>query len=265
MPRIVSLLFHDVYQHDPSESGFSSAAADRYKLTSAEFDAQIRGLAGVAPSRSVTDLLDSGAAGRSGGFAITVDDGGMSFYTDIAPRLEALGWHGACFVSTDFIGQRGFLDRDRIRELDRRGHLIGSHSASHPTRFSACSADRMREEWRKSREVLEDVLGRAVDVASLPGGYFSTAVARTAAEAGYRLLFTSTPATTLRRIDGCVIAGRFTIRHGSRADTARSFVLPAPWARGAAWAAWNAKGLIKPLLGASYPRVADWLLAVKQG
>jgi hypothetical protein len=30
--RLVSLLFHDVYDADPRESGFASDAADRYKL-----------------------------------------------------------------------------------------------------------------------------------------------------------------------------------------------------------------------------------------
>lgn len=43
----VSLLFHDVYAADPRESGFASDAADRYKLSAADFDAQLRGLAGV--------------------------------------------------------------------------------------------------------------------------------------------------------------------------------------------------------------------------
>jgi hypothetical protein len=36
-----------------------------------------------------------------------------------------------------------------------------------------------------------------------------------------------------------------------------------PWTRGGAWASWNAKAAVKPLLGPSYARVADWLLASK--
>ena len=37
----VSLLFHDVYVSDVSESGFNSPAADRYKLSLREFEAQL--------------------------------------------------------------------------------------------------------------------------------------------------------------------------------------------------------------------------------
>src|SRR5688500_14511894 len=134
----VSLLFHDVYAKDPRESGFASDAADRYKLPVAAFDAHLEAIASV----------------RNVPFLITVDDGGVSYYTMLADRLEARGWRGYCFVSTDQIGTRGFLDAAQIRQLDQRGHIIGSHSASHPTRFSACSPDHMREEWAMSRQAL---------------------------------------------------------------------------------------------------------------
>ena len=43
--RPVSLLFHDVYESNPSESGFRSPAADRYKLSVPEFEAQLDRLA----------------------------------------------------------------------------------------------------------------------------------------------------------------------------------------------------------------------------
>ena len=43
--RVVSLLFHDVYESDPGESGFCSPAADRYKLSVRDFVAQLDGLA----------------------------------------------------------------------------------------------------------------------------------------------------------------------------------------------------------------------------
>jgi hypothetical protein len=45
------------------------------------------------------------------------------------------------------------------------------------------------------------------------------------------------------------------------AGIARKFVEPRPGPAAGAWATWNAKGLVKPLLGTDYMRVADWLLA----
>jgi peptidoglycan/xylan/chitin deacetylase (PgdA/CDA1 family) len=237
----VSLLFHDIYESDPRESGFASDAADRYKLPLSAFEAHLAAIA------SVEDVP----------LVITVDDGGVSYYTKLADRLEAHGWRGYCFVSTDQIGSRGFLDAAQIRELDARGHVIGSHSASHPTRFSACSAGQMREEWTRSRQVLEDIVGHDVTVASVPGGYYSKAVGRSARDAGLKLLFNSEPVTARTEESGCTIAGRFTIRRGDAPETSRRLLLPRSWARWGAWARWNAKGLVKPLLGPAYMRVAD--------
>jgi peptidoglycan/xylan/chitin deacetylase (PgdA/CDA1 family) len=248
--RHVSLLFHDVYAADARESGFRSPAADRYKLSLGDFEAQLDGLAAVRrrdPDSPIPAL-------------ITVDDGGVSYYTVIADRLEALGQRAHCFVTTDFIGERGFLTPQQIRELDTRGHVIGTHSASHPARFSSLTTAEMRREWSDSRQRLEDIVDHPVTIGSVPGGYFSRAVAEAAACAGLTTLFTSEPTTRPLMTDGCRVLGRFTIRRGHPSDMARRFASAAPWARCGAWVGWNAKALVKPLLGAAYSRVADWIL-----
>jgi len=260
MPH-VSLLFHDVYVREPGESGFNSPAADRYKLSLGEFESQLRGVAASradAPALG-TDLIAEHTGGASR-FLVTVDDGGVSYFTIVADRLEALGWRGHCFVTTDCIGRKGFLTPNQIRELDARGHVIGSHSASHPARFSTCPPDDMWREWRRSRDVLEDVLGHPVAVASVPGGYFSRAVARSASQAGIRLLFTSEPTARIVDHGRCVVAGRFTVRAGARADFSARVVSSSATVCLGAWASWNLKKLAKPVLGSSYGRVADWLL-----
>jgi peptidoglycan/xylan/chitin deacetylase (PgdA/CDA1 family) len=244
----VCLLFHDVYVADPRESGFVSDAAHRYKLSLHDFDAQLDAVARVPADRTLQ-------------FLITVDDGGVSYYTHVADRLEARGWRGRCFVSTNAIGQGGFLTAAQIRELDARGHRIGTHSASHPTRFSACQREQMFEEWSRSRAVLEDLLGRAVTEGSVPGGYYSPRVAYTARDAGLEVLFTSEPTTRQRNRHGIVVMGRFTIRRAHAADAAARLVEAPGWSRCLEWARWNAKGLAKPLLGPAYPRIADWILS----
>jgi peptidoglycan/xylan/chitin deacetylase (PgdA/CDA1 family) len=266
--RAISLLFHDVYLDHPDESGFTSEAANRYKLRLSDFDAQ---LAGVDAVRSDAPLMASAMFRLGDGaspegtvpFLVTVDDGGSAFHTCIAGRLEQLGWRGHCFVTTDCIGRRGFLTRRQIRELADRGHIIGSHSASHPSRFNALSFSQMVAEWSRSRAVLEEIVGRPVDVGSVPGGFFSPAVGRAARDAGLRVLFTSEPVTRVHDDDGLLIAGRFAIRRGNPHDRGRRLVSARPWRRSLEWASWNAKGLVKPVLGPSYARVAEWLLTAR--
>src|SRR6185436_11026236 len=259
--NVVSLLFHDVYASKPHESGFRSPAADRYKLSVPDFEAQLDGLSAVdvdtpwlAPELTSTGEPRIPNSGSGIPAFITFDDGGESYYTLAAERLEALGWRGHCFVSTNFIGQRGFLTPAQIRELDARGHLIGSHSASHPARFNTLTLAEMRTEWSDSRQKLEDLLGHAVTVGSVPGGYFSPDVARTAAQAGLNVLFTSEPTTKMSSANDLLLVGRFTIRHGHPPYAAQRFAAAAPWARCSAWVGWNAKALVKPMLGASYAR-----------
>jgi peptidoglycan/xylan/chitin deacetylase (PgdA/CDA1 family) len=254
---LVTLLLHDVYGDSPAESGFPGPAAARYKLRREQFEAQLAGLASLAGGPPV--LLGTSPAfpgGSTRGLAITVDDGGLSYYTIVADRLEALGWRGHCLVTTSCIGRPGFLDARQLRELHARGHVIGSHSVSHPGRFSACSWADMLHEWRDSRCALADLLGEDVVVASVPGGYFSPRVAEAAGQAGLRVLFTSEPQTRIGRRAGCAVVGRFTIRPRHPRDFARRLAAGEIGARGREWLGWNLKKLLKTCLGEAYVRLA---------
>ena len=256
MTRLLSLLFHDVYARDPVESGFPGPAADRYKLSTSDFERQLSGLAEAR--RDAPVLIDGRRPVPEGGqgFAITVDDGGVSFFTEVAPRLEARGWRAHCLVTTGCIGRRGFLDRAQIRDLGRRGHVIGSHSVSHPPRFHGLGRKDMVREWRESRATLEDVLGEKVAVASVPGGGYSQAVAAAAAEAGLGALFTSEPERRLQVVEGCLVLGRFTVRRGSDDDFSLRLGRLQASALLRQWVVWNGKKVAKGMLGSAYPRLA---------
>ena len=97
---IVSLLFHDVYAADPRESGFRSPAADRYKLSIPEFEAQLDGLAQASTADLATAVRGCATRDPSdpGPVMITFDDGGVSYYTAVADRLERSG--GAATASS---------------------------------------------------------------------------------------------------------------------------------------------------------------------
>ena len=41
----------------------------------------------------------------------------------VADELEQMGWRGHFFITSDWIGRRGFLTAGQIRELRRRGHV----------------------------------------------------------------------------------------------------------------------------------------------
>jgi peptidoglycan/xylan/chitin deacetylase (PgdA/CDA1 family) len=257
MRHLLSLLLHDVYRSHPAESGFPGRAADRYKLSFAEFDRQISELAEVRKDRPMLVTGEVPPYSDGGPFAITVDDGGLSYYSTVADRLEALGWRGHCFVTTGAIGCSGFLDARQIRELRARGHVIGSHSVSHPRRFSGCPRVQMIYEWRESRKRLADIMGEDVTIASVPGGSFSPRVADAAREAGLHVLFTSEPQTRVVEVGGCTVLGRFTVRAGCRPDFTRRLGRLEPGLRLREWMFWNVKKRLKPLVAATAPPGSD--------
>ena len=85
---------------------------------------------------------------------LSFDDGGVSAYEHIAPMLESYNWVGCFFITTDRIDTPAFVSREQIRDLHRRGHVIGSHSCSHPKKMSECSREELLEEWQRSLSCL---------------------------------------------------------------------------------------------------------------
>jgi peptidoglycan/xylan/chitin deacetylase (PgdA/CDA1 family) len=264
--RVITLEYHDVIADaDFGASGFTSPSADSYKIAAADFDAHMQALVGKpnAIGADVRALMD--APGGAPPVLITFDDGGVSALEVTAELLERRGWVGHFFVTTAWIGAPGFVDRNAIAELARRGHVIGSHSHSHPVRMARLTPTEMDEEWRTSTVLLAEALGHPVEVASVPGGLYSPIVARAAAAAGIRWLFTSEPTTRVTRVDGCTVLGRYTIRRTTTAQQAASLVARFSPARGAQWVTWNTKKVAKAVAGETYLRVRASILGDSRG
>ena len=257
----ISLMYHDVVPAGQFEaSGFGGAGAARYKLTVEEFRDHIDAIANAIGSQGFEACrLESGSAAVPSQ-SITFDDGGASAFGEIADRLEARGWRGHFFITTDYIGRSGFVTEQQISELSRRGHLIGSHSCSHPTRMSLCGDEQLRREWSESMSKLGDILGAPIWAASVPGGFYSRRVAQSAAASGLKLLFTSEPTTRMKVVDGCLVLGRYAIYRGTTAATAAGLARGdlAPRLRQAI--AWNGKKAAKMLGGRAYLWLRDRLL-----
>jgi peptidoglycan/xylan/chitin deacetylase (PgdA/CDA1 family) len=250
--RAIALLYHDVViGQDYRSSGFSSADADVYKLDRDVFERHLDAIAGAA-TRAPGKAADLLAFPSSPVLMLTFDDGGVSAYHVIADLLERRGWRGHFFVSSDYIGRSGFLSVSQIRDLHDRGHSIGSHSASHPQRISHLPASQMVAEWTRSVGTLSEIVGQPVDIASVPGGFYSPAVARAAAQAGVRILFNSEPMMRVRRVGGCWVAGRFGLQQGDSDELAAAFASAAPGPRLARWTYWNAKKVLKSAGGEAW-------------
>jgi peptidoglycan/xylan/chitin deacetylase (PgdA/CDA1 family) len=245
---VTALMYHDIVAAGAEDaSGFPGRDAALYKLTPQRFEAHLDAI--TAPRRR---------GGRLD-LAMTFDDGGVSAMS-AAAALERRGLVGLFFVTVNCIGSRGFMTRADISELGRRGHSIGSHSCSHPLRMGHCPCSQLALEWTRSRSTLSDILGKTVDIASVPGGDFAPHVATAAAQAGYLKLFTSEPTPVTRQAFGLTLVGRFTIQRWTTPRTAAALAAGdrLPCARQAI--VWNAKKLAKRLGGERYLQLRRLLL-----
>src|SRR5439155_25317109 len=122
------------------------ASAARSRLSRKAFPSPLAALTAALPTTPsrAGQLLSNPAKDP---FLLTFDDGGRSAAAVAGPMLEARGWHGDFLVTTDFIDIAPFLTTHQIRELHRAGHVIGSHSCSHPQRITHCSWNDMVAEW----------------------------------------------------------------------------------------------------------------------
>ena len=157
---MINLMYHDLTVDGDSSSGFQNTTAFQYKVDVEVFEETLQLLRG---REDVT---------------FTFDDGGVSFLTLAAPLLERYGRRGVFFISTKYVGTPGFLTREEVGKLERRAHIIGSHSHSHPENITLLSEEEQREEWEMSCRELEQMLGHPIELISIPNGYVTAASRR---------------------------------------------------------------------------------------
>jgi peptidoglycan/xylan/chitin deacetylase (PgdA/CDA1 family) len=236
-------MLHDVLPDGRplDESGFTGPGPDSYKIRQPLFE-----------------LMAQRA--RASGTVLTFDDGGRSALDVVAPVLAEHGLCGQFYVTTGCLGERGFLDLAGVGELAAAGHVIGSHSHTHPDRMPALSDQQILAEWRTSIDVLEDVTGRPVEHASVPNGFTNRAVVEAAQEAGIKTLFTSTPTRRRRAYRGMEVIGRYTVVAADSPRWAAALASGALLPRLEQQARWKALALAKRLMGDRYLVVRSRIL-----
>jgi peptidoglycan/xylan/chitin deacetylase (PgdA/CDA1 family) len=168
-------LFHrvnDAYTNDP------------LTYTSRKFDAFIRFFGryfDVVPLTEVLRRLETGEELRAR-LAITFDDGYKGNATIAAPILERYGQRACFFVTTQWIGtdhvpwwdeekqiQTKWMSWDQVRSLRDAGHLIGSHTETHPD-LGVISQDEARREIGNGSTNLDAELGEHSGLFAYPFG-----------------------------------------------------------------------------------------------
>ncbi len=257
--KALALGYHDVFEGELPDDGGLRPHAALYALDRSSFRRHLGSIPGDGATRPAAIDRFRGWENQVPIF-LTFDDGAIGAYTCIADELEQCKYRGHFFIVTNWIGQPGFMDRAQIRELRRRGHVIGTHSCSHPERMANLTGEELRREWTDSCQVLSDVLGENVAVASVPNGYYSRTVGESAASAGIEVLFNSEPTTATHVVDGCLIIGRYAIKAGDPPEVTAGLIAGG-WPRRRQTLRWNAAKAAKLLGGPVFLAVRSRLLS----
>ena len=106
------------------------------------------------------------AGSDSAEIALTYDDGPNDPYTfDLLEVLDRFHVHATFFMIGDFVRKRP----DIARAVRKAGHVVGSHTMTHPKLMYA-SAGRIREEIHSANALIEDTLGERLQLFRPPFG-----------------------------------------------------------------------------------------------
>ncbi len=117
---------------------------------------------------------------RAGELALTFDDGPNPAWT---PKLlDVLAEHDIC-ATFFMLGSRAEAQALLVKRMVDAGHLIGNHSWSHPNLVHT-AANKVREELTRTKDTLEQIIGKPVWYFRPPFGARRPVVFRIARELG---------------------------------------------------------------------------------
>ena len=204
----VCLMYHDVTA-EPRHGG--TGGPEYFSVSREGFERQLAvierlGLRG----RSIAETI----ANPEGSVAISFDDGDLGQATRAFPALAARGMTATFFVTSSWIGTKGYASWDQLREMRAAGMSIQSHTHTHPF-LSELDEPRLREELRRSRQMLDGELGQRTTMLAFPGGDAPRPELRhVLLDEGYEVIGTSrwgrnaaSAGTSPRYIQRCTVRG----------------------------------------------------------
>ncbi|MBQ7454125.1 MAG: polysaccharide deacetylase family protein [Selenomonadaceae bacterium] len=106
---------------------------------------------------------------------LTFDDGYADNYTTMLPILEAHSMTAVVYVITNEIGKKNYLTFDQLKDMQRRGIEIGSHTADHLPLTSLDETTRLKQ-IHESKIFLEWGGLQTIYSLSYPNGAFNSEI-----------------------------------------------------------------------------------------
>ena len=184
------LMYHDVAVRP-------SRADDPFTVSASLFSEHLAALNDLGWTTGLVGDIPSQRAGElSKTTYLTFDDAFESFGSVVAPSVEAFDAKATVFVPTAYLGRRAewpfggdsaentVMSLESLADLDPTRIEIGGHGHQH-LQSDLLSSATLRNEFRESREILEQGLGRSITSMAYPFGYHDRRARRIAKQEGY--------------------------------------------------------------------------------
>ena len=169
LPNIPILMYHEVWADLSPESEIRHTTP-AYIVSKSSFNKQMQYLKdNTFQTLTLDEYFTSKWHHDRKCVIITFDDGWANNYSEAFPTLKALRLKATVFVATNFIGQKNYMDWAQLKEMQKNGISIQSHTASHVA-LTEKSESEINKELSSSQKKIEDRLGTLVQYLSAPHG-----------------------------------------------------------------------------------------------
>ena len=193
----------------------------RYAITSELFRGQLAWLKGNGyKTTSLTDICEA-LIQKNGlpekNIVLTFDDGLLNHYEIAFPMLKEFGFTATFFVIAGSVGKDGYLTFPHLKELLAAGMTIGSHGFSHGL-LTLLPQEKIIEEFRASKEILERALLSPIQFLSIPRGQDNEKIREIAKNSGYRVICISRAGYIDIKSDACALNRLFLRNYNTLSD-----------------------------------------------
>lgn len=179
------LVYHSV---EPKTDKKEGVMQKHYHIFPENFRAQMQYLKdngyAVIPMKVYLDHINKGTEIPKKSVVLTFDDGWKNQYEFAYPILKEFGYTATFYIITGSVEGKSYMTWNDVKELDRAGMDIESHSVTHPN-LTKIDADKAKNEIVQSKKILEEKLGHSIGMIAYPYYGNNAAVQKLVADAGY--------------------------------------------------------------------------------
>lgn len=179
------LVYHTV---EPKTDKKEGVMQKHYHILPENFRAQMQYLKdngyAVIPMKVYLDSITKGTEIPKKSVVLTFDDGWKNQYEYAYPILKEFGYTATFYIISGTVGSKPYMSWDNIKELDKAGMDIQSHTATHAN-LTKVSEQKVTEELTRSKKTLEEKLGHGISMLAYPYYGNNAVVQKLVAQAGY--------------------------------------------------------------------------------